>query len=241
MKPASLQHILFAGPSGIGKTTLAEELSSEDREFMSGSVSNLIPKTEKMLHSEMLQRDAKELYVEDYQILNIRNKLCNERKNTSYVSDRSFLDSAAYFYLKQADKIPACEMEQFLNNAKKCLCSHCTHLILVDFLPSQIDQWITECNDKRITSNYFQVEVANLMKLVLKIWGYKFRFGYNSLKKGIFGYDTLEYGADAGIIESIYGNVKVLILKELNHTKRIELIKEFLDYDESKGHRFSIF
>ena len=123
--------VMFAGPSGIGKTTLAEGLSvNEGLLYLSGSVSDILPETKEMSHKDMLNRDQKDLYMEDYKILNLRKKLFQDKEN--FVSDRSFLDSAAYFYYKQVDKIPACEIEHFLELCKMCLNKYCTHLI---FLP----------------------------------------------------------------------------------------------------------
>ena len=65
--------IMFAGASGVGKTTLAKEVPSmikfdvskypPELEFVSGSVSDLIPKTKDMSHKEMLERDSKDLLI----------------------------------------------------------------------------------------------------------------------------------------------------------------------------------
>ena len=93
-------NILLAGPSGVGKTTVAKFLSEElGIKFISGSVSDLLPQTKEMTHAEMLARDSKDLYTEDFQLLNLRNKLFVDKDQ--YVSDRSYLDSAAYFYINK--------------------------------------------------------------------------------------------------------------------------------------------
>ena len=102
--------IMFAGASGVGKTTLAKEVPGMIKfdvseyppvlDFISGSVSDLIPKTKDMSHKEMLERDSKDLLMEDFQVMNLRNKMFRDRDR--FVTDRSYLDLAAYFYYKQA-------------------------------------------------------------------------------------------------------------------------------------------
>ena len=68
--------IVFAGPSGIGKSTLAKKLSDETGfKYISGSVSDLIPATKDLSHRDMLDRNHGQLFQEDYQVLNLRNKL----------------------------------------------------------------------------------------------------------------------------------------------------------------------
>ena len=166
-------NILLAGPSGVGKTTVAKFLSEElGIKFISGSVSDLLPQTKEMTHAEMLARDSKDLYTEDYQILNLRNKLFSKEEE-SFVSDRSFLDSAAYFLYKQADKIPACEVEQFINLAKMATLQSIDYLVFIDYSLDMFNNWIIEDNSKRVISKFFQMEISRIMYMVLDIWGLK--------------------------------------------------------------------
>ena len=65
----------------------------------------------------MLSKDPTKLYREDYQILNLRNMLFRDKHE--FVSDRSYLDSIAYFLYKQSDKIPSCEIEHFISLANQ--------------------------------------------------------------------------------------------------------------------------
>ena len=150
-------NILLAGPSGVGKTTVAKFLSEElGIKFISGSVSDLLPQTKEMTHAEMLARDSKDLYTEDYQILNLRNKIFSKEEEP-FVSDRSFLDSAAYFLYKQADKIPACEVEQFLNLAKMATLQSIDYLVFIDYTLDMFNNWIIEDNSKSVISKFFQM------------------------------------------------------------------------------------
>lgn len=231
--------IMFSGPSGIGKTTLAkgiEEYYSNiglDIPFISGSVSDLIESTKEMSHKDMLGRDSMTLQMEDYQILNLRKKKFQSQIDlgSNFVCDRSFLDSAAYFVYKQAEVIAKCEIEHFLALSKLLSANYCTHLILLDFTPNMIHEWVTEDNNKRITNNYFQMEIANIMKMVLDLWGIRYTEDILSIRgKHIFGPTTvLKYGAKRGVIESPYGKVNVLVIRESVKEIREKLIKLFID------------
>lgn len=218
--------VMFAGPSGIGKTTLAEGLSvNEGLLYLSGSVSDILPETKEMSHKDMLNRDQKDLYMEDYKILNLRKKLFQDKEN--FVSDRSFLDSAAYFYYKQVDKIPACEIEHFLELCKMCLNKYCTHLIFLPLNALQIKHWIIEENDKRITSGYFQAIISSIMSLILDIWESVPTKTINYIGSP-FRNKELQWGAQEYLISSPYGETKVLELMELNQDIREQLIDKFI-------------
>lgn len=227
--------VMFAGASGTGKTTLADYVSKVIGDqmnpipFLSGSVSDLLPETKDIPHQDMLARDANTLLREDYQILNLRNKLYQPYvvDNKNFVTDRSYLDSAAYFLYKQADKIPPCEMEQFLSLCLMTLTKQCTHLIFVPFTNQMFKGWVTEDNGKRITSRYFQMEISRIMQMILDIWELRYKGTVQST--GSF-FDTKSYdeGLQYGEIVSPYGTTKVFILNEVQLQNREELIQFIL-------------
>lgn len=230
-------NILLAGPSGVGKTTVAKFLSEElGIKFISGSVSDLLPQTKEMTHAEMLARDSKDLYTEDYQILNLRNKLFSKEEEP-FVSDRSFLDSAAYFLYKQADKIPACEVEQFLNLAKMATLQSIDYLVFIDYSLDMFNNWIIEDNSKRVISKFFQMEISRIMYMVLDIWGLKWQ-SYPMIKEypdngnifeKLFGkLMDLDDKASLGQISNLYGTTKVIVLKEANKELRERILKILL-------------
>ena len=226
--------IMFAGPSGYGKTTLAKWLSEQSGiPFESGSVSDLLPKTKDISHKDMLARDSKELYTEDFQILNLRNKLFSEKE--SFISDRSYLDSAAYFLYKQSDKQPACELEHFFGLCSMLITQQCECLVFLNFLPELINDWVTEDNHKRIISNYFQVEISSIMMTSIHILGYN-KNGYKPfMVKASNIWDLLfakrvdlKYGVEYGEIETLYGKTQVYIINEPNLQVRKDLLKEYI-------------
>lgn len=226
---------MFAGPSGYGKTTLAEWLSRKTGiAFESGSVSDLLPKTKDMPHKDMLARDYQDLYKEDFQILNLRNKLFKDYD--SFISDRSYLDSAAYFLYKQADKQPSCELDNFLGLCSMLLAQQCDCLIFLNFVPDLLNEWITQDNNKRITSNYFQIEISTLMMLSLKLMGYKKSYRQSNIKeptehiweKLLAENKPLEYGVELGKIQNVYGKTDVIIINEPNIDIRKNILTEYI-------------
>ena len=228
--------IMFAGPSGFGKTTLAKWVSEQSGvPFESGSLSDLIPQTKELSHKDMLARDAKDLYTEDFQLLNLRNKLFVDKDQ--YVSDRSYLDSAAYFLYKQGTKQPACEVEHFFGLCNMLLAQQCDCLIFLNFLPELVSSWVTEDNNKRITSNYFQVEISAIMETTLTFLGYSKDNNIYYLTENpsgtIFGRliaqrVDLKYGVEMGTIDNIYGKTKVIIINEPNLQIRKDILKELV-------------
>lgn len=223
--------VMFAGPSGIGKSTLAEWLSDqlENVPFISGSVSDLLPETKEVPHSEMLNKTSKDAYMEDYQIINLRNKLY--QKYESFVTDRSYLDSAAYFYYKQAKELPACELEHFLELCKMLLNKQCDRLIYLSWDVNQAKEWMIEDNNKRIQSPYFQILISNIMQMILEFWN-AVPIGERIMGKryGTMGckFKQYSYGAQIYTVSSPYGITEVIEINELMRDNREEIIQKFL-------------
>ena len=219
--------VMLAGPSGIGKTTLAKDISKlTGIEFISGSVSDLLPETKEMSHESMLNRESKQLYTEDYQILNLRNKLFKEKEQ--FVSDRSYLDSVAYFLYKQADQIPACEVEHFISIAGRLLNNQCDLLIVLELVPEDVHNWITEDNKKRITSNYFQILISSLVHTGLRLMGYETTNTGYLVNTGLFRSIPLNRPFEEGRIKSVYGETDVLIIRDLDYSNRFNILKKFI-------------
>lgn len=226
------RRIQFAGPSGVGKTTLAKYLEGVgDYPFISGSVSDLLPSTKNEPHKDMLAHNKEELYKQDFQILTLRRKLFARAE--VYVSDRSFLDSAAYFLYKQSDTIPQCELENFLDLCKTCLCQTCDQLIVLNFTTYLVKHWVMEDNNKRILNKYFQAQISAIMLMILDNWGVKLNPSIGSLNMGIFKSPLyLNHGGyRTGILETIYGKVDILVIDEPELIVREKIISKYLNID----------
>lgn len=218
MKKPKYNRIMIAGPSGIGKTTLAKYLALNNKEsFLSGSVSNLIPETKDLPHKDMLNRASDVLYLEDFQILNLRNKLY--RNKDYFVTDRSYLDSIAYFLYKQGDKQPKCEVEHFINLSSMLLTQQCDLLIFLPLNSCYINDWVIEDNHKRILSTYFQTEISAIMRLSLAILNYTPEYSCGMLQPN---YSKYEFGK----IKNLYGATDVLIINTLKLEERFKIVNK---------------
>lgn len=230
---------MIAGPSGIGKTTIAKDMLLEEpkviQNFMSLSVSDLIANTKDMKHKDMLSRSSEELLLEDYQILTGRKNLCKAFKEMETenplkgITDRSFLDSAAYFWLKQVESIPHCELDSFIKLCSLSNSQYCDALILANFTEYTIKHWVIEDNNKRITSNYFQYHVCSIMRNILKMWGYVEDTCIDYVLSDKWYKVIKTQRNPVGIIKSPNGEVPVLILNTLNRKDRIKVVNRFLN------------
>ena len=220
--------IQLAGPSGVGKTTLSKWLEEAYQfPFISGSVSDLLPKTKEEQHKDMLSHDKKELYNQDFQILNLRNKLFSDKVN--YVSDRSYLDSAAYFMYKQSSDIPQCELEHFFELCKKCLVEQTDVLIVIGFTPYMVKNWVMEDNNKRILNKYFQAQISYIMRYILTEWGFDFLSPIPTVHKGFYKNIYLTEGQYyTNKVVTLYGSTSVLWIDEPGLDIRKEIISDFL-------------
>lgn len=165
-----MARINITGPSGMGKTTLAKWISEEYQiPFVSGSYSDLVPETAKMPHKDMISQDAKLIQEQDTQVLNLRRKTFDNFE--TMVSDRSYLDSAAYFINKLSHRIPQCETDQFIEICRELTCKQCDKVIFIPADTYHLKYWKMEDNGKRSTNLFFHIEVSQLIYwLITDLW-----------------------------------------------------------------------
>ena len=101
---------------------------------------------------------------------------------------------------------------------------------MFDFPTYMIKDWVmADENDKRIHNKYFQHLIAGIMNQVLSIWGSKLRFEFlHHSEKFWKAPDVYENGFDIGSLDSIYGHVDILVIKEAKYETRQEIINDFL-------------
>lgn len=155
----------------MGKTTLAKWISETYQvPFISGSYSDLVPETAKMPHRDMISQDAKLIFLQDTQVLNLRRKAFDNFE--TMVSDRSYLDSAAYFINKLSHRIPQCETEQFIEICRELTCKQCDKVIFIPAGVNHLKNWTMEDNQKRSTNLYFHIEISQIIYWILiDLWG----------------------------------------------------------------------
>ena len=141
--------VMLTGCSGVGKTTLAKWMAENFHiPFISGSYSDLVPETRYQKHSDMISKDPQEIYKQDMQVINLRNKQFSNKRD--FVSDRSYFDSAAYLIQKLSHHIPECDTEHFINTCERLMAEQCTHLIFIPFTKNFLKNWDMEDNSKRV-------------------------------------------------------------------------------------------
>lgn len=211
-----LLKIQLTGCSGVGKTTLSKWLSEELRiKFISGSYSDLVPQTKNEKHSDMITKDPKIIYQQDYQVMNLRHKqLAFEDR---FITDRSYIDSIAYLINKLSVHIRQCDIESFIGNCEALLSLECTHLIFIPFSLKFLNNWDIEDNNKRILNGYYQFQISQLIYGILDMMGYR--------KQPLRSY-LVE--AEVGKIQVKGNDISVLILDELDFEKRKQIVKRFI-------------
>lgn len=203
----------LCGPSGVGKTTLAKELSTGDMPFISCSYSDGVKRTRDMKQVDMLNIDSKTMMQDEYQNLSYRQKMFTpiSSRNGSYVSDRSYVDNFAYFTSKLAAKVSKCDVNSFFHATLQVLLKDTTHLVVIPLTDRMAVSMggSVEDNGKRITSAWFQVMMSNIILGALNSLGYK-----ENIKRAIEGpeeYSMLRFGEISIDDNSLYPEQRILV------------------------------
>lgn len=209
----------FTGVSGVGKTQISKWLANElNISFISGSYSDLVPQTKNIPHRDMILKTAEEIQAQDTQVLNLRNKLF--ASHDAYVSDRSYLDSAAYFINKLSHRIPECEVENFLEICRALTGVQISHLIFIPFTYDYVKNWQMEDNSKRVLNRYYQWEVSTIMyRILYEIWGVS---SIQSREEYVSGYIQVPHQREVL-------TTHLLILRTMDYKERQDIIREWLD------------
>lgn len=212
--------INLTGCSGIGKTTLAQAIAKRyGINFVSGSYSDLVPATRNMPHSEMIQQDAKTVFEQDVQVLNARRKVFD--MYGALVSDRSYIDSAAYMIQKLSHRLPTCEVEDFVEKCRVLTLRQCSKVIYVPYTKEHFTKWNIEDNGKRVLNKFYQAEVSAIIDwLIEEYWECEF-------------ITTIQGKTDNPIFR-LYDQednelyTDILVLKEIPHEDRMVVVSQFI-------------
>lgn len=217
--------INFAGPSGIGKTTMAKWLSKElNIPFVSGSYSDLIPSTASMYHRDMISKDPQEIHTQDTQLLNLRNKLFGSYPEM--VSDRSYLDSAAYHINKLSHHLKECDTDSFIDICKSLTLVTISHLIVLPLSIHSLKKWEMEDNKKRVLNRYYQREISTLLLDQLNLWDLSIEKTERVSSLDISDYYYKGYLKLTKEDKTFYTHV--LVVNSIDMDERKAIIKEWL-------------
>ena len=163
MKPL---RIAMAGPSGVGKTTLAEWISKEyGIPFITTSTKPLWEKHNINSHQELITRTILNPQWGldfQYELLDIRRKIIEE--NEQFVTDRSPIDNLVYFLMQNAPFLGEEPIESYIQMCADAL-AKLTGLIQIPF-----DTYIPLENDgKRIANKYYQMSTNSQFHLAAQL------------------------------------------------------------------------
>lgn len=176
--------IYFYGASGMGKTTIAEELSHlSGLPIVSVSYLRHIGKDTQGEAMQYMSIQGKEdLVQKEYQFFTNRANTFKEATrvhHNKFISDRSYFDNLAFFILKASAQVPSCEVDNFRDLIRRAMFAQNNYSMVADpgyiiYIPygkTQIDNgWTFDHNGKRITNKYFQAMVGGVMDSVLEFF-----------------------------------------------------------------------
>lgn len=210
--------VMITGVSGVGKTTLAKELSRTlSIPFVSGSYSDLVPKTANMPHKDMISQSKEDIAQQDWQVINGRHKSITNLD--SFITDRSYIDSMAYWLSKLSGQVPACETDLFIKACSELIERDGDKFIFIPFTLPMMTEWDIEDNHKRITSRWYQYQLTSIISGVLSYLNYLILGGTNEYSIGTISYT----------IHGFAYSKKILILYTQDFNERVNIATRFIN------------
>lgn len=151
--------IAILGPSGVGKTTLCKALALDSKNqlaYVSASSRDLLPQ------ASIKQIDHLDDSEFDLQLISKRTQLFNNlmEHSGSFITDRSLLDSAAYYILKYSPTKQSCDIDEIVSHCLKETMKTFDYVINIPYSVEGNSQWKFEDNGSRIVNTYYQETVS---------------------------------------------------------------------------------
>jgi nicotinamide riboside kinase len=161
--------IAFTGSSSTGKTTLAKRLmgvasfSERVGDFITEDARSLL---RSLGHSSMDNMHREELRV--FQQLYYTQKADHEMNRTRFLVDRSFVDVAAYWLVRDAFDLPIVDQSEFENKCRTLALAYDLHIHFpIGQIPFTSDGYRSEDID-------FHSRIAEMIEQVLAKWSVRF-------------------------------------------------------------------
>ncbi len=217
--------IQITGPSGIGKTTLAKEVEKMmGLDYISSSYHDLFPNLPQK-HTDLMEIPKDDMVMDEYRLLSRRYQLYVAHSYNGYVTDRSIVDSIAYFIEKLSHHIAACETEDFITKAIKAIDTYCVDLVIfLPFTRKHIEEWSIEDDNKRITNPYYQFKMSSII---------------NSVIFDILSPELINTENEVLLFKR--GNVFFSVIEEMDLLERLRIVKKVVSqiyeqYHEADSH-----
>ena len=151
--------IAILGPSGVGKTTLCKALALDSKNqlaYVSDSSRDLLPQ------ASIKQIDHLDDSEFDLQLISKRTQLFNNLMEHigSFITDRSLLDSAAYYILKYSPTKQSCDIDEIVSHCLKETMKTFDYVINIPYSVGGNSSWKFEDNGSRIVNTYYQETVS---------------------------------------------------------------------------------
>lgn len=210
--------IMITGCSGVGKTTLAKWISETcEIPFISGSYSDLVPSTREETHQSMITKDPNVIRKQDMDL--VRGRSVSLKDSTTYVTDRCYIDSMAYWINKLSHHTTTCDTNEFLDICNTLLSTQCNMVIYIPYTGLYHIEWAMEDNKKRVLNEWYQSQITAIMDYLLR----------EKLNHKVV-VNTKEYSY--GTINSASVVIPILTIKTTNFHKRTAAFQAFTKIQE---------
>ena len=156
--------LTLTGSSSTGKTTLALELSKRPNpsipKFVSADARTLL---DEMGHHRMDRMTREEL--QEFQLVYLERKLALEAQCPSFITERSTVDVAAYWLVRDAFDLPEAKRNSYVERCRIHSLSYDLHVYLpFGVIPFVFDGYRSE-------DISFHEAIDNQIKMLLEEWG----------------------------------------------------------------------